>query len=310
MGLSYRHHMAYGRTWARVGVLAALTMSGVLGACDARDQVGAAPVAAPEHPDCGHFMPIRLDVPAAVAHQKAPAPDTPPTMQQLVETWRTPLFVLEARWPPDSRELQAPAGIDHELPLLAGWGSNDVDHLDVDVADPADTVGNVVTSTDDFTVLVDPHFVATKLPEPCRLLQLRVTMRDGQRQTFGVGLERKALGLDVVDLGPLVDSHEQSTRRILTGWTSLCLGEHSVTANAVTGAPLAATPAEALRTFLVTSLADQVPAPTSPRPFDELTLPDGNVRYEHFVEWRAFAVVDVTQTADGWTVDSWWTGSC
>lgn len=281
-------------------------------ACTSASRPADAPaITASPRPACGRELPASISIPAAAAPVNRPAPDTPPLSDtQVVRSWVTPLFTLEARWPPDPRTLQATPGLSDASPLFAGWHSLGPDELSVDVSNPADTIGNTVLSNTDFTLMfvADPRVRA--MSGECGLLQLRVMRHDGQRMTVGVRLAAGADGPQIIDLGPLVDRHATLDAAIGADRVLLCPGVVGSVAE-VRDAPSAASPAEALRAFLASVISAAVPRSSSPRPFDETTLTaNRTVRYEQFVEWTTFVTVTVGEVADGWDVIAWSTGSC
>ncbi len=285
----------------------------LLTACHARTQ--AAPTSITEAPvearGCGPEFPAAIDVfetiGAPVDHA---APGTPPPHGQVVRTWRTPDFVLEARWPADPREVQAPAGAQEDAGLLAGWSSTGSSDLTVDVSTPADVIGDMTVSVMDFTVDFSSGTRPLATNGACGPLQLRISASNGQRQTVGVVLGPLGSGARIVDLGALVDSRTTSDEPLAAGRTSLCRDASSVVTE-VHGAPSMASPVEALRSFLQSGWAATLPTPSLPRPFDEITLTsDGSVRYEHYVEWNTFVVIMATSSDGAWAVTGWWSDSC
>ncbi|MEQ1700153.1 MAG: hypothetical protein ABMA25_08585 [Ilumatobacteraceae bacterium] len=262
---------------------------------------------------CGGALPAKVDVFGADGFIDQAAPDTPAPRLQVVRTWVTPSFTLEARWPADPRELQAPPPPADEIGLLAGWSSTSPDRLTVDVSDPADTVGNTVRSTADFALTLVDNDQLRAMRGPCGQLQLRITRNDGVRETVGV-LLAPADGPQIVSLGPLVSEHDTYSSHLAANRTLLCSPDTLASVSAVVEAPSAATPVDALRAFLASELAAAVPRPSLPRPFDETTLDaDGTVRYEHFVEWYTFVTITVSPSAEvagDWQATAWSTGNC
>lgn len=224
----------------------------------------------------------------------------------MIGRWQTPGRSVEVRWPADPRELFSSRVPSADDLFIGGWNVEHADEVELLVQSPTDRV-----ATASIDIRIVDLVAAQHLPEPCRLLQVRVATVDGRRETLGVRLTPMApSGLPVEDLGPLIGRRVEAVRRLEPSQIQLCEGVVAEP-RPITGAPAMPTAAEALREFLVSPAAKDIPRPTAWRPYDEVTVAGSDdVRYEHYVEWYRFVSIRVTRVGSNWSATQWLTGDC
>jgi hypothetical protein len=270
-----------------------------------------APVA-PASAACTMAMPAMLGVSGlGVASVAAPVPDKLPG--QIVQRWQTASLAVETRWPASPRVLFADRPPTPDDDLVDAVQMEYANHVHLVVQSPGDPVPRA-----DIDVLIPDVRAAEALPIECQMLQVTMVDGNGGQQTLAVRLEpNRDTGPTVEDWGPLVGRRSRLPRELRPDEVPLCAGVPGV-ANAVDGAPVMPSPAEALNAFLLSPEFAVVPRPTAWRPFAEISssepgLPSGapsGVRFEHLVTDTQFVSIEVTRAASGWAVSYWLTGEC
>jgi hypothetical protein len=255
--------------------------------------------------DCGSTLPVSVVVPGAAEDDFGPAPFTPAPDHQVVRHWTAADRIIEVRWPADERQLQAPGVLPQMEPVLVeSWGSSE--------AGAISAWGRAEGATGPllFSLTAVPGVLTSALSRACSIVEVRVTMNDGNRETIGYRLPLTALGGGSVDLGPIVGLHRTSLAVVPRDRSSQCPDRVGSVATVSFQTP-SPTPAEALQTFLDADTVLDLRELGGPNPFEETFLKsDGTYRYERFLGWSEYVAMTVDRMGDGWAVTNWEHGHC
>jgi hypothetical protein len=291
-----------------VMVLAIVALIGRWGAATPATTVGAPDgnhVVVPGNgAECGSTLPVSLGVPGATEARDAPMQSVPASHQQVVRRWVAADRTVEVRWPPDRRTLVATAPHPGGDPgLVEGWSTGETGSLSAF----GQTVGSTAPLLFEVAPLPDQP---NGLSWSCSVVQIRLSMANGASQTLGYRLPLGSSPAGLVDLGALVSLQRTSSAVVPRNRAMLC-PDRAGTVASVPGATPSATPVEALRTFLESDMARDVPQPELPRPFEQTLLAsDGTYRFEHFVAWTQYVAITVDRMGAGWSVTNWERGEC
>jgi hypothetical protein len=239
---------------------------------------------------------------------KGPAPSTPPVGRQVVRHWTTPQRTIELRWPADPRSTKVDPIAATAVGIQVGsWGMSSQTMLTVRGSTDNGAEGPVL-----FVLTERPGANLTALSHRCSVVQMRIIAANGIQQTVGVRLPLPLpmMSDQLVDLGPLVSLQRSSPRVVPIDRSLECPTQVSEVATVRAATPSPA-PLGALRDFLESDAAAQVPQAEVLRPFTETYLPsDGTYRYEHFLAWSEYVAITVERTGHAWAVTHWEHGTC
>jgi FAD/FMN-containing dehydrogenase len=161
-----------------------------------------------------------------------------------------------------------------------------------------------------FTVKNVEHLDLSGRLRACGELQIRVVTAAGASQTVGIAIPVRSGQGAVYDLDPLVGQHSTSRAVVSRDRSTKCPDKIDSVATVSAEVP-SATPMEALRDFLESDVAADVPRAELPRPFEETYLEsDGTFRYEHYLAWSEYVAITVDRMGGGWAVTNWEHGAC
>ena len=260
-------------------------------------------------PRCGSSLPFDVTVQGGTAMIgptpiKGPAPGPSRVAVgpgQVVVHWVGPTESLELRWPPDPRPLYG--GVE-DSPYRP-FSSSNLDatgHGELSITSP---VVNGLVETQAPLVTLTPKPGGYEASGLCATVQVRMTAADGTTETIGV----RPLSIDAYDLNPLVGSRTVSAEAVDRQSAVECAATPQRPVD-VTRSVAAATPAEALRAYLIGPGFAAADIPTSRRPFHEYRLSARSYRYERFTNWNEHIAITVTRLPQGWAVTDWNHGTC